>query len=78
MNTRVYPWRTAFLCAVFETDPAQISGRISKATRAIEARLGDSAQLDAVERRAIEDAQRGLATLGGVVLAHKKEAPTTR
>jgi hypothetical protein len=63
MNTRPYPWRTAFLCAVFETDPAKMSARVSKATKAIDARLAGP-QLDAAECRAIEDARRGLATLG--------------
>lgn len=64
MNTRAYPWRTPFLCAVFETDPAKMPARISKATKAIEARLGQPTQLDSAECRAIEDARRGLATLG--------------
>jgi hypothetical protein len=67
MNTRAYPWRTAFLRAVFETELAKKPARISNATRVIEARLVEFAQPDGVERRAIEDAQRALATLGAEV-----------
>jgi hypothetical protein len=77
MNTRTYPWRTAFLCAVFETDPAKMLARIGKATTAIEVRLADHNQPDDAESRAIEDAWRGLATLkaeGDSVLADPKEA----
>jgi hypothetical protein len=78
MNTRNYPWRTAFLCAVFETDSAKLPVRISKATRAIEVRLADRDQPDDVECRAIEDARMGLATLGaeGIsILAGTKGVP---
>jgi hypothetical protein len=77
MNNRAYPWRTAFLCAVFETDRAKALDRITKATKAIEARLADRDQLDDVESNAIEDARRGLATLRAQVsvLADAKEAP---
>ena len=78
MNTRNYPWRTAFLCAVFETDSAKLTVRISKATRAIEVRLADRDQPDDVECRAIENARRSLVTLGAAevsVLADAKGAP---
>jgi hypothetical protein len=67
MNTRAYPWRTAFLRAVFETELAKKPARISNATKVIEARLVEFAQPDGVERRAIEDAQQALATLGAEV-----------
>ena len=69
MNTRAYPWRTTFLCAVFETEPGNMPARISKASKAIEARLAEPAQLDDVERRAIEDARKGLATLSSEVVS---------
>jgi hypothetical protein len=46
-----------------------MSARIRKATKAIEARLVGPDQLDAVERKAIEDARRGLATLESEALA---------
>jgi len=72
MNTRAYPWRTAFLCAVFETDPARVPARVSKATQVIEARLAALAQPDADECKAIEDARKGLATLGAKVVSKKK------
>jgi hypothetical protein len=68
MNTRPYPWRTAFLCAVFETDPAKMPGRVSKATKAIDARLAGP-QLDAVEYSAIENARSALATLGAAMVS---------
>jgi hypothetical protein len=77
MNTRAYPWRTAFLCAVFETERAKIPAGISKAKAAIEARLAALPQPDSVECRAIEDAQRSLVTLGAAeasVLGDAKEA----
>jgi hypothetical protein len=63
MNTRTYPWRTDFLCAVFETDHAKMPARISKATKAIDARLIDRDKPDDVESRAIQDARTSLATL---------------
>ena len=63
MNTRTYPWRTDFLCAVFETDHAKMPARISKATKAIDARLIDREKPDDVESRAIQDARTSLATL---------------
>jgi hypothetical protein len=77
MNTRNYPWRRAFLCAVFETDRAKMPAGISKARAAIEARLAAFPQPDSVECRAIEDAQRSLVTLGAQVsvLANAIEAP---
>ena len=73
MNTRAYPWRTAFLCAVFERDPTQVPSRVSKATQVIDARLARPAQPDADECRAIEDARTALATLGAE--ARSKEKP---
>jgi hypothetical protein len=63
MHTRPYPWRTEFLCAVFETDHTKIPARISKATKAIDARLIDGDQIDDVESRAIQDARTSLTTL---------------
>ena len=81
MNTRAYPWRTAFLCAVFETDLAKMLAQVSKATAAIEARLAAYPQPDSVECRAIEDARRNLATLGneGIsILDDAKRSPVAR
>jgi hypothetical protein len=78
MNTRPYPWRTAFLCAVFETDPAKMPARVSKATKAIDARLAGP-QLDTVEHSAIENARSALVTLGAAtvsVLGAKKDLPS--
>ena len=77
MNTRNYPWRRAFLCAVFETDRAKMPAGISKATAAIEARLAAFPQPDSAECRAIENARRSLVTLGAQVsvLADAKGAP---
>jgi hypothetical protein len=77
MNARAYPWRTAFLRAVFEPEVAKKPAQIGEATKAIEARLVEFAQPDGVERRAIEHAQRVLATLRAEVsvLADAKDAP---
>jgi hypothetical protein len=66
MNTRAYSWRTAFLCAVFETDGAKMPAGISKAKVSIEARLVAFPQPDGVECRAIEDAQRSLGSKGPI------------
>jgi hypothetical protein len=74
MNTRAYPWRTAFLCAVFETERAKIPAGISKAKAAIEARLAALPQPDSVERRAIENAQRSLVTLEAAEVSALGEA----
>ena len=81
MNTRPYPWRTAFLCAVFETDHTRMPVRINKATKAIEARLASRDQLDAAENRALEEARSGLATLQAEEvesLVDRKRVPVTR
>jgi hypothetical protein len=78
MHTRTYPWRTDFLCAVFETDHAKIPARISKATKAIDARLIDRDRLDDVESRAIQDARTSLATLKAewvLVLVDPRKSP---
>jgi hypothetical protein len=56
-----YPWQTAYLSAVLETDNVAMPTRIYEALAAIEQRLLSPIETD--EHKAIEDAQQGLLTL---------------
>jgi hypothetical protein len=59
----MYLWESAYVCAVLETENAQMPSRIYEALAAIEQRLLSPIELGGVEYRAIEDAQRNLLTL---------------
>jgi hypothetical protein len=56
-----YPWQTAYLSAVLETDNVAMPTRIYEALAAIEQRLLNPIETD--ECKAIEDAQQGLLRL---------------
>jgi hypothetical protein len=62
-NLPLSPWRTAYACAIFETDLQRIPLRISDALAAINERLGAPMEIGGIEQKSIEAAQRVLATL---------------
>ena len=62
-NPENYPWATAYVSAALETDISKRIGHIAKAERAIKDRFVTHTQTDDLEHRAIEAAQRALATL---------------
>jgi len=62
-NLPLSPWRTAYACAIFETDQQKIALRISDALAAINERLGVPMEIGGVEQKSIEAARRVLATL---------------
>jgi hypothetical protein len=64
-NSLTYSWQGAYECAVLETNPAQMAGRIDAALRAIEQRVGSTVRIDNTENEAIESARNGLAVLRG-------------
>jgi len=58
-------WRTAYASALFETEQARMSNRITEARSAIEERLQTPSEIGAIERKSIEAAERSLAALQG-------------
>ena len=58
-------WRTAYICALFETDPVQLPLRIAAANAAIQERLKTPIEISRHEHEAIEAAQQRLATMEG-------------
>jgi hypothetical protein len=64
-NSTTYSWQGAYECAVLETNPAHMAGRIDAALRAIEQRVGSTVRIDNTENEAIESARNGLAVLRG-------------
>src|ERR1700685_4589548 len=60
-NPETYSWQQAYLAAVLETDNDLMPLRIYEALAAIEQRL--LSPMDAIEQRAVDDAQTGLLTL---------------
>jgi hypothetical protein len=58
-----YRWHPAYHAAVFETDAAQIMGRILEARAAMEQRLLSAIKQDGPEYRELADAQNALEVL---------------
>jgi hypothetical protein len=56
-------WRTAYFCAIFETDPAKLTLNIADARAAITERLNSPIEISRLEHEAIEAARLKLATL---------------
>jgi hypothetical protein len=56
-------WRTAYLSAIFETDPAKLTLNIASARAAIIERLNSPIEISRLEHEAIEVARLKLATL---------------
>jgi len=63
MSHPTYLWEEPYIAAIYETDDANMAGRILEATSAIEQRLLSPVEPFSDEDRAIQNAQRGLATL---------------
>jgi hypothetical protein len=62
-NPTNYPWQTAYVSAVLETDNVKLIGRIADARRAIEDRLISPIEYNGPEHQAIRAAWNGLAAL---------------
>jgi hypothetical protein len=62
-DTSSSPWRTAYVAAIFETDPAKLTLTIADARAAITERLNNPIEISKLEYEAIEAARQGLATL---------------
>ena len=69
-NPATYSWQQAYLAAVLETDNDLMPLRIYEALAAIEQRL--LSPMDAIEQRAVDDAQTGLLTLKAERIAEGK------
>ena len=56
-------WRTAYISAIFETDPAKLTLTIADARVAITERLNSPIEISRLEHEAIDAARLKLATL---------------
>jgi hypothetical protein len=56
-------WRTAYVSALFETDPAKMTLKIANARAAIAERLNSPVEIGKLEHESIEAARERLATL---------------
>jgi hypothetical protein len=56
-------WRTAYVSALFETDPAKMTLKIANARAAIAERLNSPVEIGKLEHEGIEGARQRLATL---------------
>jgi hypothetical protein len=56
-------WRTAYISALFETDPAKMTLKIANARAAIAERLNSPIEIGKLEHEGIEGARQRLATL---------------
>jgi hypothetical protein len=63
MSRPTYLWEEPYLAAIYESDEANMPGRILEATSAIEQRLLSPVEPGSEEESAIRNAQRGLETL---------------
>jgi hypothetical protein len=68
-NPENYPWQTAYVCAILETNKLQLIIRIAAARQAIEVRLRNPTEIDDAERLAVKEALK-------VLLALKREKLT--
>jgi hypothetical protein len=69
-SPETYPWQQAYLAAVLETDNELMPSRIYEALATIDQSLRRT--MEAVEQRAIDDAQTGLLTLKAERIAEGK------
>jgi hypothetical protein len=63
MSNATYSWEELYMAAIYETDNANMPGRILEAVSAIEQRLLSPVEHGSGEDQAIKNAQHGLATL---------------
>jgi hypothetical protein len=70
-------WRTAYLAALFETDPAKMTLKIAEARAAITERLSSAVEIGRLEHEGIEAARQRLATLKAMPVEVVKLALTT-
>ena len=70
-------WRTAYVSAIFETDPAIMTLKIADARAAITERLNSPVEMGRLEHESIESARQRLATLKAKPLEVVKLALTT-
>jgi hypothetical protein len=70
-------WRTAYISAIFETDPAKLTLTIAHARVAITERLNSPIEISRLEHEAIETARLKLATLQANPVEVVKLALTT-
>ena len=62
-NPENYPWQTAYVSAILETNKSKLIGRIAEARQSIEHRLLNPILLDGPEHLAIKAAWEGLLSL---------------
>ncbi len=70
-------WRTAYVSALFETDPAKLTLKIAGACAAITERLSSAIEIGKLEHEGIEAARERLATLKAMPVEVVKLALTT-
>jgi hypothetical protein len=70
-------WRTAYLSALFETDPAKLTLKIAGARAAIAERLNSAIEIGSLEHEGIEAARERLATLRAMPVEVVTLAPAT-
>jgi hypothetical protein len=70
------PWRTAYVAAIFEKDPAKLTLNIADARAAITERLNGPIEISRLEHEAIEAARQGLAALKAKPVDAVLSAPT--
>ena len=69
------PWRTAYVAAIFETEPIKMALRVADARAAITERLNGPIEISGFEHEAIEAARLRLATLKAQPVEVVKLAP---
>ena len=62
-NLATYPWQTAYMSAILEFDPKNLSAKTNEAVRVIHERMKKPIKLGGLEHRAIQDARTGIAML---------------
>jgi hypothetical protein len=68
MSTQInYWWQSAYLSAILEFDPVQVSYRIDQAVRVIEERMKMPLEQGSPEHQALEDARSGIAMMKATI-----------
>jgi hypothetical protein len=62
-NSAIYPWQTAYVCAILEFEPKKLSAKIKEAVRVIHERMKDPIEFASHEYQAIQDALRAIGVL---------------
>jgi hypothetical protein len=62
-NSAIYPWQTAYVCAILEFEPKKLSVKIKEAIRLIHERMKDPIEFASHEYQAIQDALRAIGVL---------------